>query len=174
MSRSGEMNIDLPLAAKILELGIDKLWTIISDKNPRQSKMADDILPDKLNHIWIFDVGIRLGFHPLGEIISRHQNELCLPQSLRNWQCQAPIGWKAMGLWSRLACWTGYGVKGQYTDTSYTLSNTSQNPSWLSSSKNPATLSIEHPTEWLPQKPSCISTITFRANFRPRQRKTFC
>lgn len=85
MFGSGVTNFDLSLAAKFFELGTDKLETLISDQNFRQSKAANDVLPEKLNQIQIFNVGIRLCFYPFGEIISRHQNKLILPQDLRKW-----------------------------------------------------------------------------------------
>lgn len=59
------MEVDLPLAAKCFELKADKLGTIIVDQNSQKFKMTDDVFLDKLNHIHIFNTGIRLSFYPL-------------------------------------------------------------------------------------------------------------
>ena len=58
------------LLAKVTERHIVKLASIIQNKNPRNSKVAYYVLPDKVSNILLSDSCHGLYFHPFSKIIN--------------------------------------------------------------------------------------------------------
>ena len=61
---------DPQLLAKVTERHIVKLASIIQNKNPRNSKAAYYVLPDKVSDILLSDSCHGLYFHPFSKIIN--------------------------------------------------------------------------------------------------------
>lgn len=74
-------NSYLPFVAGIFEGHAVKLRSIVSDNVFRHSKPVDDRFSDGFFNIRGFDVGERLSFHQLGEIVVYDGQELVLSAS---------------------------------------------------------------------------------------------
>ena len=65
--------------AKIPECFIVKLLSIVKDKDPRDSKTANDTFPDEVSDIFLRDSGQWFCFDPFGEVVNPYDKDLKLP-----------------------------------------------------------------------------------------------
>ena len=63
-----------PQGAEVIgQLSRIELLTVVVDHHPRNSKMGDDILPNKLPDLGRSDLGDDLGLYPFCEVVHRHE-----------------------------------------------------------------------------------------------------
>ena len=85
-----------------------KLQSIIRDKCVRDSKLSNNILPNKFLSICIFDICQRFSFNPLGEVIRANQQISFIPCRFRErtYNVQSPLSKRPKaGQWVKDSSW---------------------------------------------------------------------
>ena len=61
--------VDVVLSPKVMHSSAVELYSIICDDGVRNSKTADNVLPNELHHLFPGDGLVGLGFNPFCEVV---------------------------------------------------------------------------------------------------------
>lgn len=74
----GEAQLDLPPNAKLLEVARDELQTVIHHEHLRYAEPTDNISPDEVLDVRVFDLHVWLRFNPLCKVVGEDEQILTL------------------------------------------------------------------------------------------------